>query len=109
MVQSSVLVTIEEERRREANWRMQTAEVTRMAAERYHEIAGVLGLDPKVTEAFVSTAMEATRQYQRGYMYANYEKRTGHPYPDEGRDAEENTWDANWATSLEWLRNTMGA
>jgi hypothetical protein len=103
MVHSN-LVSIEEERRREETWRQQTAEVTRTATQRYLQIAAVLGLDAKTTEAFVSVAMETTRQYQTGCMYANYEKRTGHPYPDEGRENEEAVWDANWSAALDWLR-----
>jgi hypothetical protein len=108
MVQSPIPVSIVEERRREERWRAQTSEVIGKAAERYHEIAAALGLDAKTTEAFVTAAMEAARQYQTGCMYANYEKRTGHPYPDEGRDNEEMVWEANWRATLEWLRNTRG-
>ena len=105
MIQSSTHLSIEEERRREANWRSQTADVIRTAADRFRDVAAVLKLDAKTTEAFVSAVMEATRQYQTGYMYANYEKRTGHPYPDEGRENEEAVWDANWRAALEWLRS----
>jgi hypothetical protein len=95
------MLHIEEERRRE------TTDVIRIASERFHEIAAVLKLDAKATEAFVSTAMETARQYQTGYMYANYEKRTGHPYPDEGHENEESVWAANWSASLEWLRASL--
>lgn len=108
MIQSSTHLSIEEERRREEIWRAQTADVIRTAADRYREVAAALKLDPKTAEAFVSAAMEATRQYQTGYMYANYEKRTGHPYPDEGRESEEMVWEANWRSALEWLRTAAG-
>ena len=104
---NSTLISIEEERRREANWRAQTADVTRTATERYLQIAAVLRLEAKATEAFVSAAMEATRQYQTGCMYANYEKRTGHPWPDEGRDNQEAVWEANWRSALDWLRAAL--
>ena len=100
--------SLQEERRREEVWRAQVAEVSRIANERFHEIAALIDLGPKETEAFVSTAMEVTRQYQTAYMYANYEKRTGHPYPDEGRDNEEVVWDANWERATSWLRTTLG-
>src|SRR5688572_14269641 len=99
-----MMLHIEEERRREELWKSQTADVIRLASDRFHQIAGLLKLDSKATEAFVTTAMEVARQYQTGYMYANYEKRTGHPYPDEGHENEEHVWEANWAASLEWLR-----
>jgi hypothetical protein len=108
MVQSTTTIPIAEERRREELWREQTADVIRTAIDRYHQIAAALELDPKAVEAFVSAAMETTRQYQTGYMYANYEKRTGHPYPDEGRENEEAVWEANWQAALEWLRSTRG-
>jgi hypothetical protein len=100
------MIQIEEDRRREENWRVQTADVIRTAVDRYHEVADALKLDTRTCEAFVSAAMEATRQYQTGYMYANYEKRTGHPYPDEGRENEEAVWEANWRSAIEWLRKT---
>jgi hypothetical protein len=102
-----MMLHIDEERRREEVWRSQTADVARTASDRFHQIAELLKLDGKATEAFVSTAMEATRQYQTGYMFANYEKRTGHPYPDEGHDNEESVWQANWASALEWLRTSL--
>ena len=101
----SNFVSIEEERRREETWRQQTGEVMRTATQRFLQIAAVLDLDAKTTEAFVSVAMETARQYQTGCMYANYEKRTGHPYPDEGRENEEAVWDSNWRAALDWLRN----
>lgn len=104
---NSTLISIEEERRREANWRSQTADVIRQATERYLQIAAALKLDAKATEALVSAAMEVTRQYQTGYMYANYEKRTGHPWPDEGRANEELVWEANWRAALDWLRTAL--
>jgi hypothetical protein len=106
MIQSTTHHSIAEERRREENWRAQTADVIRTALDRYREVADALKLDTRTCEAFVSAAMEATRQYQTGYMYANYEKRTGHPYPDEGRENEEAVWEANWRSAIEWLRNT---
>lgn len=104
---NSTLVSIEEERRREENWRAQTADVIRTATERYLQIAAALRLDAKATEAFVSAAMETTRQYQTGYMYANYEKRTGHPYPGEGHANEELVWEANWRSAFDWLRSSL--
>ncbi len=107
MVQSSVYVTIEEERRREEIWRAQTADVIRTATERYAQIAAALHLDARTIEAFISAAMETTRQYQTGCMYANYEKRTGHPYPDEGHDNDEAVWEANWRAALDWLQRSV--
>ena len=104
MIQSATHLSIEEERRREEIWRAQTSDVIRTATDRYREIAAALKLDVRTAEAFVSAAMEATRQYQTGCMYANYEKRTGHPYPDDGRETEEGVWEANWRAALEWLQ-----
>jgi hypothetical protein len=101
------MLNAEEDRRREEVWRLQTGDVIRTASDRFHQIAQLLQLDSKATAAFVSAAMEATRQYQTGYMFANYEKRTGHPYPDEGHDNEENVWAANWVAALEWLRDAL--
>jgi hypothetical protein len=112
MVQSASHAThlsIEEERRREQIWRDQTADVIRTANQRFLQIAAALKLDPKATEALVSAAMENTRQYQTGYMYANYEKRTGHPYPQEGHDNEELVWEANWRAALEWLERSLAS
>ena len=100
--------SLQEDRRREDIWRDQVAEVIRTASDRFHQIAAMLKLGPKETEAFVSTAMEVTRQYQTAYMYANYEKRTGHPYPDEGRDNEEKVWEKNWEQATDWLKTTLG-
>jgi hypothetical protein len=100
------MLSIQEERRREELWRVQTADVIRIASDRFHQIADVLGLDATSAEAFVSSAMEVTRQYQTGTMHANYEKRTGHPYPDEGRENEEAVWEGNWVRALAWLRET---
>ena len=54
---NSTLISIEEERRREANWRSQTADVIRTATERYLQIAAALKLDAKATEALVSAAV----------------------------------------------------
>ena len=96
-----------EDRRREEVWRGQIADVVNTASERFHQMAALLALTPKATEAFVSTAMEVTRQYQTGCMYANYEKRTGHPYPAEGRENEELVWEANWRASYDWLKDSL--
>lgn len=103
------LISPAEERRREEVWRMQTADVIATASDRFHEIAALLALDTKATEAFVSTAMEVARQYQTGCMYANYEKRTGHPYPHEGHDSEEAMREANWRAAFDWLRASLAA
>jgi hypothetical protein len=97
----------EEQRRREALWRDATSEVIETATERYNQIAGLLGLGPAAARAFVSAAMEATRQYQTGYMYANYERRTGHPFPDEGRENEEAAWAAAWSSELAGLEAAL--
>ena len=43
---NSTLISIEEERRREANWRSQTADVIRLATERYLQIAAALPVAP---------------------------------------------------------------
>ena len=102
------VLTVEEERRREQIWRESTGDVIETAHDRYVEIAKLLGLNPSAANAFVNACMEATRQYQTGYMYANYEKRTGHPYPDEGRENEEDAWRAAWEMHLGQLRRALG-
>jgi hypothetical protein len=98
---------VDEDRRREEIWRTATSEVATIAAERYRQLAGMLGLSEQATNAFVSAAMEATRQYQTGYMYANYEKRTGHPYPYEGHDNEEEAWAAAWDQALSRFKSML--
>jgi hypothetical protein len=108
MVQHLATVTSqEEERRREAVWRAATGEVIALATARYQELARVLGLPADASSAFVAAAMEATRQYQTSYMYANYEKRTGHPYPDEALDIEEESWAAAWQMTLKYLQQAV--
>ena len=97
-----------EERAREEKWREATADVIAIAHDRYATMAQILKLSPTASHAFIDAAMEATRQYQTGCMYANYEKRTGHPYPDEGRDNEEDAWRAAWETQLTQLRRALG-
>jgi hypothetical protein len=105
--QQAGLTSMAEDRRREEVWREQIADVVTTASERFHHIAALLALDPRAAEAFVSTAMEVARQYQTGCMYANYEKRTGHPYPAEGRGNEEVVWEANWRAAYDWLRESL--
>lgn len=102
------IVAVEEERRREEVWRTATSEVITIATERYTQLAALLGLGPQSARAFVGAAMEATRQYQTGYMYANYEKRTGHPYPDEGHESEDKVWGQSWDLALGRLKATLG-
>jgi hypothetical protein len=102
------IISVEEERRREEVWRTATNEVIGIATERYHQLARLLGLGPQSAKAFVGAAMEATRQYQTGYMYANYEKRTGHPYPDEGHENEDKVWAQAWDMALARLQSTLG-
>jgi hypothetical protein len=41
-------------------------------------------------------------------MYANYEKRTGHPYPDEGHENEDKVWAQAWDMALARLQSTLG-
>lgn len=101
------VISIEEERRREARWRDQTADVIRTTTERYLQIAAALKLDAKATEAFVSAAMEVARQYHAGSTYANYEKRTGHPWPDEGRENQDAVSEASWQAAFDWLRAAL--
>ena len=99
--------TGEEERNREIAWRAATGEVIALAMQRYVELARLLNLGPQAASAFVSAAMEATRQYQTGYMFANYERRTGHPYPDEGLENEEGAWAASWQAAIARLRTVL--
>jgi hypothetical protein len=99
--------SLDEDHRREEIWRAATEEVTSIATERYRELAILLGLTEQAGKAFVNAAMEATRQYQTGHMYANYEKRTGHPYPYEGHDNEEEAWAAAWQLALSRLKATF--
>jgi hypothetical protein len=101
--------TMEEERRREDVWHAATLEVIARATERYTQLARLLGLGPRGTRAFVSTALEAARHYQTGCMYANYERRTGHPYPDEGRDNEDVIRATAWDMELSRLKATLEA
>jgi ribosomal protein S12 methylthiotransferase accessory factor YcaO len=98
-----------DDRRREELWETATSEVTVRATERYAQLARLLGLGPRTTRAFVSAAMEAARQYQTGCMYANYERRTGHPYPDEGRDNEDVIRATAWDMELTRLKATLEA
>jgi hypothetical protein len=99
----------EDERKRETTWRAATGEVIATAMQRYVELAQLMGLGPMAAPAFVSAAMEATRQYQTGYMYANYERRTGHPYPDEGLANEEEAWAAAWRSEVSRLKTLLEA
>lgn len=100
-------VTAEEERRREEAWHATTAEVIAQAGERFSQIAHVLHLGPRAGRAFVSAAFEVARQYQTGCMYANYERRTGHPYPLEGRSGEDTFRDTAWSMELTRLRSVV--
>jgi hypothetical protein len=100
---------LDEERRREEAWHGATQEVVERATGRYSQLARLLGLGPRSTRAFVSAALEAARQYQTGCMYANYERRTGHPYPDEGRDNEDVIRATAWDMELSRLRATLEA
>jgi hypothetical protein len=101
------MLSLDEERRREEVWRSRTGEVITLASDRFRDMGSVLGLDAHAAEAFVSAAMEVTRQYQTGCMYANYEKRTGHPYPDEGRENEQVVWDGNWERALKYFSEAV--
>jgi hypothetical protein len=101
--------TADEDRRREEVWHAATMEVIARATERYTQLARLLGLGPRGTRSFVSTALEAARQYQAGCMYANYERRTGHPYPDEGRDTEDVIQATAWDMELSRLKATLEA
>jgi hypothetical protein len=98
-----------EQRRREETWHAATAEVIAHATERYDSMGRLLGLGPRARSAFVSTALEAARQYQTGCLYANYERRTGHPYPDEGRDNEDVVRAAAWEMEVARLQAALNA
>lgn len=102
-------LTAEEERRREEAWHASTAEVIARAGERFGQIAHVIGLGPRASRAFVAAAFEIARQYQTGCMYANYERRTGHPYPAEGRAGDDAYGDAAWSMELTRLRSVVEA
>jgi cystathionine beta-lyase family protein involved in aluminum resistance len=98
-----------ESHKREEVWAAATGEVIAIATQRYAQLARLLGLGSHAAGIFVSAVMEATRQYQTGYMYANYERRTGYPYPDEGRENEERVWAATWTTELARLESALAA
>jgi hypothetical protein len=110
MIQQSQRPTrADEERKREATWQAATAEVIAVTADRFTQLARTLGLEGRVARAFVRTAMEAARQYQTGCKYANYERRTGHPYPDEGRENEDAARAAAWDVELSRLAAIVAA
>jgi hypothetical protein len=109
MMQHIHPISSEEQRRREETWHAATAEVIAEATERYNSVGRLLGLSPRARSAFVSTALEAARQYQTGCLLANYERRTGHPYPDEGRDNEDVVRAAAWAMEVARLQAALSA
>jgi hypothetical protein len=101
--------TPDDVRRREEIWRAAVSDVAATAAARYVELATVLGLPADVARPFVSACLEAARQYQTGCMYANYERRTGHPYPDEGREHEDESRAKAWEAEVAALRSAATA
>jgi hypothetical protein len=98
-----------DQRRREETWHAATAEVIAEATGRYDSLGRLLGLGPHARSAFVSAALEAARQYQTGFLYANYERRTGHPYPDEGRDNEDVVRAAAWEMEVARMQAALNA
>jgi hypothetical protein len=93
-----------EERRREEVWLAGTNEAAHAAMDRYSQLAVMLGVPPRARRAFVSAALEAARQYQMACMYANYERRTGHPYPHEGHVHDDVVSESAWLGELERMR-----
>jgi hypothetical protein len=109
MIQGNPRGPVEDDHRREASWEAATGEVIARATERYTQVARLLGLGARATRAFVSASLEAAREYQTGCMYANYERRTGHPYPDEGRGNEDVIRATAWDMELTRLKATLEA
>lgn len=96
-----------EERRREEVWLAGTNEAAHAAMDRYSQLASMLGVPPRARRAFVSAAFEAARQYQMACMYANYERRTGHPYPHEGHAHDDLVGQSTWLSELERMRASL--
>lgn len=89
--------------RREGAWREAIAEAEVRAARRLDRIGTVLGLDTGVRRALAAAGLEIARQFAAESTYANYEHRTGMPWPDEGRALDSQERDAAWRLALENL------
>ncbi|HKJ93051.1 MAG TPA: hypothetical protein VJ957_07775 [Longimicrobiales bacterium] len=96
-------LTPDEQLRREAVWRTASAENTATARRQYREIARRLRLGPSVVPAFVNAGMEISRQYSMECCYSNYQLRTGHAWPPEQQEAEEQRMQRDWEAALREL------
>jgi hypothetical protein len=107
MIPGSPRSSSDETRRREEVWRAAAVDATATATLRFAQIAQVLDLPLDVVRPFTAAALEVARQYQTECMYANYERRTGHPYPQEGREEETAARSRAWELQLAQLRATL--
>lgn len=89
--------------RREVAWRDAITEAEANAVLGLRQTAELLGLHGDARLALVGAGLEIARTFAAEYTYANYEHRTGMPWPDEGRvlDGEERR--AAWRMALERL------
>jgi hypothetical protein len=87
--------------RREAAWKEALRDAEDRARQRLDAICQHLGLDAASTGALVHGAMEVARQFSAESTYANYEHRTGTPWPEEWREFDEEERQAAWRIALE--------
>lgn len=96
-----------EQRRREAAWKSANDENRSVARQHFRDIARSIGVGADAEPAFITACMEVARRYATDSGYANYALRTGHPWPDEGRDAEERRMEQAWRSALEQLEKAL--
>jgi hypothetical protein len=93
--------------RREAAWKTAICDAEERARRRLDEVCDRLALDRSLRRPIVRAAMEVARDFAIESMYANYEHRTGTPWPGEWRELHDEEREAAWRSTLESLTEVL--
>ncbi len=94
--------------RRESIWRDAIASAENKARRRLSLVATRLDMPPSITPVFVHAGLEIARQFAAESTYANYEHRTGSPWPEEWRGLDDEERESAWRLTLEQLETVTG-
>jgi hypothetical protein len=96
-------------RTQEQVWERERTHIVAETRSRLRHVAGCLPIGPAARRAVVEAAMEAARFHAMECTYANYELRTGSPYPPERRELEEEHERADWEACLARLEESLSS
>jgi hypothetical protein len=94
-------------RTREQVWERERSHNVSETRSRLRQIAAHLPLGERARRAVVDAALEAARFHAMECTYANYELRTGSPYPPERRELEEAHERGDWEACLARLEESL--